>query len=60
VENESAVRHVVQAALGRAGYEVIEAANGAEVLRVVESRPGRVTEAGLAFYARRGTAVRMP
>jgi signal transduction histidine kinase/ActR/RegA family two-component response regulator len=42
VEDESAVRRFVRIALERAGYEVIEAGNGAEALRVAENHPGRI------------------
>lgn len=39
VEDAEAIRRLVAAILSQGGYECLEASNGAEALRVLESRP---------------------
>lgn len=42
VENESAIRHLVQMALERHGYHILAAESGADALRVAGSHAGRI------------------
>jgi len=42
VEDESALRNLVRICLRRAGYEVLEASNGLEALKVWEANQGRI------------------
>jgi signal transduction histidine kinase/CheY-like chemotaxis protein len=42
LEDERAVRALARAVLTQCGYEVLEAASGAECLRLAESYPGRI------------------